>query len=232
MRFRLRPLGHVPRHDAQRQPLDDGGLAHAGVADEHRVVLGAARQHLHHPADLLVPSDDRVELALGRQLGQVPSVAFQRLVGALRVLAGDALVAAHLLERAQQGVAADAVGLKHLACLASLFQDRQQQVLDADVVVLESSGLVLRPGEQARQPLGDVELLGPGRRPGSGHLRDAVELLLKALLHRRHRDVQLGQQRGDDAVGGLQQGGQQVLDVHPLVVAPGCHVLGLAQRFL
>ena len=42
----LQALGHVAADDALRQPLDDGGLADAGLADEHRVVLRAARQHL------------------------------------------------------------------------------------------------------------------------------------------------------------------------------------------
>jgi uncharacterized protein YjiS (DUF1127 family) len=46
--------------------LDDRGLADAGLADQHRVVLGAAREHLDDAADLLVAADDRIELALAR----------------------------------------------------------------------------------------------------------------------------------------------------------------------
>ena len=37
----LEALGHVAVDDAPRQALDDGRLAHARLADEHRVVLGA-----------------------------------------------------------------------------------------------------------------------------------------------------------------------------------------------
>ena len=59
----LEPLGHVALDDAAGEALDDGGLADARLADEHRVVLGAARQHLDDPADLLVAADDGVELA-------------------------------------------------------------------------------------------------------------------------------------------------------------------------
>ena len=58
-------LGHVAVHDALGQALDDRGLAHAGLADQHRIVLGAPGEHLHHPAHLLVPSDHRVELSPG-----------------------------------------------------------------------------------------------------------------------------------------------------------------------
>ena len=87
----LEAFGHVAADDALREPFDDGGLADAGLADEHRVVLRAARQHLDDAADLLVAADDRIELALARQLGQVAAVALERLVLALGVLVGHAL---------------------------------------------------------------------------------------------------------------------------------------------
>ena len=82
-------LGHVAGHDPLGQALDDGGLADARLADEHRVVLGPAGQHLDHPADLGVPADDRVELAVPGPRGQVDAVLLQRLVGALGVLRRD-----------------------------------------------------------------------------------------------------------------------------------------------
>ena len=108
MRLVLQPFGHVAADDAAGQPLDDGGLADAGLADEHRVVLRAAREHLDDAADLLVAADDRIELALARQLGEVAAVALERLVGALGVLAGHALRAADAGERREDLVAASA----------------------------------------------------------------------------------------------------------------------------
>ena len=42
----LQALGHVALDDAAGEALDDGGLADAGLADQHRVVLRAPRQHL------------------------------------------------------------------------------------------------------------------------------------------------------------------------------------------
>ena len=65
-------LRHVALDDPPGQALDDGGLSHARLADEHRVVLGAPGQHLHDAPDLLVPADDRVELVHARQPGEVP----------------------------------------------------------------------------------------------------------------------------------------------------------------
>ena len=80
----LQALGHVAADDAAGQAFDDGGLADAGLADEDRVVLGAAREHLDDAADLLVAADDRIELALARELGEIAAVALERLVGAFR----------------------------------------------------------------------------------------------------------------------------------------------------
>ena len=56
-------VGDVALDDAARETFDDRGLADAGLADEHRVVLRAPRQHLDDPADLLVAPDDRIDLA-------------------------------------------------------------------------------------------------------------------------------------------------------------------------
>ncbi len=70
----LQAVGHVARHDAPGQTLDDGGLAHARFADQHRVVLRATGEHLDAAADLAVAADDRIELVLLGQAGEVASV--------------------------------------------------------------------------------------------------------------------------------------------------------------
>ena len=90
----LERVGHVAGDQPLGEALDDGGLADAGLADQHRVVLGPAGQHLHHPADLGVAADDRVELALAGLRGQVDAVLVERRRGALGLRAGDPLGAA------------------------------------------------------------------------------------------------------------------------------------------
>ena len=98
----LQRLRHVAVDDAQRQALDDGGLADAGLADQHRVVLGAARQHLDGAADLLVAADHRVELAVAGRLGEVAGVFLQRVVAVLGVRAVDGPALAHVADRLLQ----------------------------------------------------------------------------------------------------------------------------------
>ncbi len=73
----LERVGDVAGDDALGEPLDDGGLADAGLADEHRVVLGAAGEHLADAADLGVTPDHGVEFAALGDLGEVDAVLLE-----------------------------------------------------------------------------------------------------------------------------------------------------------
>src|SRR4051794_27552073 len=57
-------LRDVAGDDPLGEALDDRGLADAGLADQHGIVLGAAGEDLDDAADLVVAADDRVELAV------------------------------------------------------------------------------------------------------------------------------------------------------------------------
>ena len=121
-------LRHVAGDDPLGEALDDRGLADAGLADQHRVVLGAAGEDLDDAADLVVAADDRVELALLGGLREVAAEALERLVLLLRALVGDAVRAADLLDRLERCRRAWAGGLDGLG-------EREQQVLGGDVLV-------------------------------------------------------------------------------------------------
>jgi hypothetical protein len=155
-------LRDVAGDDPLRQPLDDRGLAHAGLADKDRVVLRAAAEHLDDAADLVVAADDRVEIAVARGLRQVAAVALERLDLLLGRLVGDAVRAAHLGERLQQALARGAGAAQRPAGRARLFLhpgEREQQVLDGHVLVLELAHLALGTA-QGRQQLGRHRRLG------------------------------------------------------------------------
>ena len=76
-RFVLQVRGNVAPVHALGEALDDRGLADPSLADDHRVVLRAPVEDLHHAADLRVAPDHRVELAFGRELGEVGAVLLQ-----------------------------------------------------------------------------------------------------------------------------------------------------------
>ena len=177
-RLVAQPLGHVAADDPLGQALDDGGLADPRVADQDRVVLGLAGQDLDHPADLGVAADHRVELAGAGVGDQVAPVLGQGLVGDLRHRRGDPLVAADPGQRGQELVAGQPLLLEAPPGRRGrpLLDQRQHQVLDRDVLVLEPSGLPLGGVEQPGQPLGHHHL--PRGGPRSGDPGPTAQVLL------------------------------------------------------
>ena len=101
----LQGLRHAAIDDVQRQTFHNRGLAHAGLTDENRVVLGAAREHLHDALDLGLAADDWVQLAVLRRLGQVAAELIEH--EGVRAIAG-ALIAATGATHAAAGTGAGA----------------------------------------------------------------------------------------------------------------------------
>jgi hypothetical protein len=165
--------GHLAVVDPRRQPLDHGGLADAGLAEQHRVVLGAAGEDLHDPLDLGFAADHRVELALLGELGQVAAELVEQFRGllaapspcrpaaALAAAAGTGQHPDHLVAdlvrvgvEVEQDASGDPLVLAHQA---------EQDVLGADVVVTERKRLaqgelehLLRPRRERDLARGDL----------------------------------------------------------------------------
>ena len=66
-------LGNVAIDNHLGEPLDDRRLADPGFTEQHGVVLGAAGKHLDHALDFILAANDRVQLSLPCQVGQVAS---------------------------------------------------------------------------------------------------------------------------------------------------------------
>ena len=145
----LQRLGHVAVDDAQREALDDGGLADAGLADQHGVVLGAARQHLDGAADFLVAADHRVELAVARERGHVAGVFLQRVEVGFGVRAVDLAALADVVDRLLQRLRIGAGVAQRTGGRRVGGGDRHQQPVLRHVVVAGLGG-----GSAARRPAG------------------------------------------------------------------------------
>ena len=155
------PFRHVAIDDAQRQALDDGGLADAGLADQHGVVLGPARQHLDRAADLLVAADDRIELAFARRGGQVAGIFLEGVVALLGILAGRLAALADFLDGAIQRLGRDAGRGQNLGRGRALGQgQRQQQALGGDIAVAGLLGDLLGAVEEPRRLRRHIDLAG------------------------------------------------------------------------
>ena len=215
--------------DPRGEPLDDRGLADARLADQHRVVLLAAREDLHHALDLGLAADDRVELALGRLLREVAAELVEEL-RALRLLALRAGAGLARLAPARAGEHADDLVADLLGVGVEVEQDprgdalvladeAEQDVLGADVVVAERQRLAQR----------ELEHLLGARRERDLAGRDLVALADDARdlrAHLFHGDVERLEDAGSEALLLAEQAEQDVLGADVVVLQRACLVLG------
>ena len=71
--------GHLSGGHTHGQALGHGGFAHPRLSHQGGIVFGAPGEDLHHPAHLLVPSNEGVQGSHGRQTGEVPGIAVGEL---------------------------------------------------------------------------------------------------------------------------------------------------------
>ena len=136
--FVFQLLGDIAGDDALRQTFNNGRLAHAGFANQYRIVLGAPRKHLDGAPNLLVAANHGIELSLPGEFGQITRVALQRLILCLRIRVGDRLRSAHCVQRFQDGVMGRTGRGQQVARRVALqLGHRQQQVLRRDILVFE-----------------------------------------------------------------------------------------------
>ncbi len=203
-------LGDVAADDAMGQALGDRRLADARLADQSRVVLGAAGQDLDDPLDLLLAADDRVELAQPGGLGQVDAelVDRGRLAGALGLLGrtGRGRLRQDADDLVADLVQADAERLEDAGGDPLALADQtQEQVLRADVVVAETAGLVDGQLDDAlgarRQPdLADDRPIAPADDELDGR-PDLGQLDVHVLEHARGDTLALAHEAEEQVLG-------------------------------
>ena len=197
----------------KRQTLGDGCLADARLADQHRVVLGAPRKHLHGAADFLVAADDRIELARAGDLGEVAGVFPERVIA----LFGRSGVGRATFAQGFYG------GVDALGRDASLFQDsrglalldgkRLQQTLSRDETVAGLGGQFRGRLENARCFRRQIEL----SRARAFDLRYLSQLRLGTLACRPGVTPGSADEARGKALLVIQQNLQDVLGRKPLV---------------
>ncbi len=223
----LERFRHLAIDDALRKALHDRRLAHAGLADQNRVVLGAALQDLDHAADLVVASDHRIELARAGALGQVERVFFERLALAFGFGARHRFAAAQRLDRPLDRFPAPAVLFQQPARLALVFRQREEEKLRGDELVAPLLGFLVGKIEKTVQLARDLDLAAVAFDLGQPRYR-----LLRRLAQPRHVDCRTRKQGGGRAVFLLEQRDQQVQRLDELLVLPCGDALCIGERLL
>ena len=213
-------LRHVAGNELHGEAFDDGGLAHAGFAEEHGVVLGAPGEYLGQALDFAQTADHGVELVPAGQLGEIAPEGVESrgvalgFLGAARggflleVRAEEAVdLVAHVFELEAES------GERLCRGAVVLAQQAEEQVLGADVVVAEGAGLFERQLEHAfgSRRVGELLARGHGVRPPLDLLLDFVADFLQFHAH-------LLQHHGGHPGAFLHEGQENVLGAHIVVV--------------
>uniref|UniRef100_A0A0N4ZZD3 NDK domain-containing protein n=1 Tax=Parastrongyloides trichosuri TaxID=131310 RepID=A0A0N4ZZD3_PARTI len=249
----LQAFRHVAVDDPQCESFDDGGLADAGLADQDRVVLGAAGQHLDGAADLLVAADDGVDLAVARRLGQVAGIAFQGVEAVLGARAVGGLALADFGHGFVELLGRDPGGFQRLGGGPALLGDGGQQAFGGDEGVARllgglfggaedarqiarrrASGAMWRQGSAAGRSGGKVELFGLTARPAEGPAQPQIEgsqvQVLTGTVAEQGRVVDGVAAEGVEDVAGGELQRQGVVQLAPIAEVHHAAALALALR--
>ncbi len=220
----LEHLRHFAVDDALGETFDNGGLAHARLADEHRIVLGAAREHLDRAADFIVAADDRIQLAAGGARREIDGELLERAALLLGLRIVDGLAAANLVDGLFDGGLGGASLLQKSCQCVLVLEGREREQLGRDVVVFALLRELVRDIEQAIEVLRHVDVTG--RALHRGQFVDGRVQVLAQL-----GDVRAGlhQQRPGGAVLLVEQRGEYMRGLHELVVLAHGQGLGVGQ---
>ena len=226
---------HGAGDDHLGQPLDDGRLAHARLAQKNRVVLLPPAEDLDDPFDLVLSTDDRVKLPFAGQFGQIATEAVQRRGLALAVLALFFLClgffAFHTSSQKIENLFPNFFQLqtqihqylgRHAIVLA---QQAEQKMFRSYVIVIQVPGFLDGVFD---------DFLGPGRLgqlAHRDHVRAALDQFFDFQADLAQVDVQVLQNVGADAAAFLDQTQQDVLGADVFVIEALGFLVGQGHDF-
>ena len=134
-------FGDVTIHHPLREPLNNRRLSHTRFADQHRVVLRAARQHLNHTPDLRITPDHRIHLALAGKRGEIRTVLLKGLERPLRIRRIHLRAATHRGQHGRELVARHASRAQDFSSLTLRLRDGHEQMLSRNIGIAQRGGL-------------------------------------------------------------------------------------------
>src|SRR5690349_9600973 len=78
-------LRNISPYNSLGKAFDYCRLTNARLANQNGIVLRSSREHLNHAPDLFITSNNRIDFALRRKLGQITPVPFERFIRCLRI---------------------------------------------------------------------------------------------------------------------------------------------------
>ncbi len=185
----LQAFGNLTVDDSLREAFDDRGLAHARLADQHRIIFRSALQNLDRATNLIVATDHGIELAGSGSRGEIDRVLLERLTGLLRVGVGNLLAAAHVLDGLFNR-ATNRTGVFQCLGQPAIFERGEHEEFAGYVLIAPLLGELVGDVEYAVQLVRDVHISGRAL-----DLRQPVELSTEFRPQLVDVDAGLQQQR-------------------------------------
>ena len=243
-------FGHVAIHDLLSQAFDDGGLAHTGFTDQDRIVFRAAAEDLDDTGNLFRATDDGVHFAFLGEFGEVTAKGAKSggllvLLFLLRIflvlaIGGDGLgiflfflfvraeVRIEFLEDLIAGFVEIHIEVAQNLCgdAFTFTQQTEQDVLRADVAVIQGFGFLAGEGEHL--------LHSWSVRNVAHHLgfRTGADLLLDLETNGFEIEPELAEHVHGDALAELDEPEQDVLCADVVVVEAVCLLTCECQNLL
>ncbi len=225
--LRLQHFRHIAGHNSLRQSFHNRSFSHSRFANQHRIVLRAPRQNLHHAADFFVAPNHGIELSSPRKVRQIARILLQRSICRFRILRSHAMASANRRHRLQNRLMRSAFAYQQLPSgIAARSCNAQQDVLGGDVLVLQSLCFVKSALQNLIRSRAQV-LLRHAR-----NFRQPRNLLFNLARQPHGRHSELFQQRRNHAVALRRQRPKQVQRLDLLLPGTPAKFLRGRQRFL
>ena len=91
----LQSLRYITFHNTLCQTFYNCCLTYTRLTDQNRVVLRLTGKDTDHIPDLVIPANNRIQLLVSGFLYQILSVFGKCIIGRLRIVAGNSLIASY-----------------------------------------------------------------------------------------------------------------------------------------
>ena len=204
-------FGDVTTDDTEGQTFCDSRLTDTRLPDEDGVILRTTGEDLQDTTDLIVTTDDRVELTATSTLAEVDSVLAEGVVLLLGVLAGDAVALTQLVDSLTELCDLQAeVTLQKSSDRGVDLSESEEEVLESYILILHLGGDVLSLVEYFRSIGAEIGF-------ATRDLRQSREHTLQALLKAGTLDSELREEEVSKTISESQNTCKQVNGLNGLI---------------
>ena len=204
-------LGDVATDDTEGQTFCDSRLTDTRLPDEDGVILRTTGEDLQDATDLIVTTNDRVELTATSTLAEVDSVLAEGVVLLLGVLAGDTVALTQLVDSLTQLCDLQAeVALEESSYRGVDLSECEEEVLKSYILILHLCGDVLSFVEYLRGIRAEIGF-------ATRDLRQSREHTLQALLKAGTLDSELREEEVSKTISESQNTCKQVNGLNGLI---------------